>query len=63
MFQHFQNCSSTVASGLQINAAQKVLNSDISGPNSVCNGMFIGNSMLQDPDLFETFPQSVTTER
>ena len=43
MVQHFKKCSSTIASGLRIKAAKTVLNSDISGPNSLCNGMFIGN--------------------
>ena len=45
MNQYLQKCSAKITTGLRIIAAYKVLNSDFSSPNSVYNGMSIGNSI------------------
>ena len=45
MNQYLQKFSAEITSGLYIMAAKKVLNSDISSPDSVYNGMSIGNSI------------------
>ena len=58
MNQYLQTFSAVITSGLCIMAAKKVLNSDISSPNSVYNGMFIGNS-IRHKGWKNQFPSSI----
>ena len=45
MNQYLQKCSANITSGVHVMAANKKLTSDLSSPNSVYNGMTIGNSI------------------
>ena len=48
MNQYLQKCNAKITSGLCLMTANKVLNSDLSSPNSVSNGMLIGNSICHN---------------
>ena len=45
MNKYLQTCSANITSGLRIMVADKVIKSSLSSPNSVYNGMSIGNSI------------------